>query len=111
MIFSDFPVQQGVDVPYAIDAATDRANKFSAFQLLWREGCKSLYHVESVDCRAAAFRLTLEHLLSGARVVDTRSTQYKGLVDALSKQWTKKWPNGQLTPDADIPPEIPSCML
>jgi hypothetical protein len=105
--FYDFPIHQGVDVPNAIDAATDRANKLSAFQLLWREGCKSLYHVESVDCRAAAFRLTLQHLLSGARGFDTSVAQYQGLVSSLSKQWLKKWPNGLLIPDADIPNRNP----
>jgi hypothetical protein len=105
--FYDFPIHQGVDVPYAIDAATDRANKFSAIQLLWREGCKSLYHVESVDCRAAAFRLMLGHLLSGARVFDTPSAQYKGLVSALSKRWSHKWPHGLLIPDPDIPNRNP----
>ncbi len=105
--FYDFPIRQGVDIPNAIDAATDRANKFSAFQLLWREGCKSLYNVESVGCRAAAFRLTVEHLLSGARVFDTRSSPYKSLASELSKQWSKKWPNGLLIPDADIPNRNP----
>jgi hypothetical protein len=105
--FYDFPIHQGVDVPYAIDAATDRANKFSAFQLLWREGCKSLYNVESVDCRAAAFRLMLAYRLSGARVFDSQSAQYKGLASALSKQWGKKWPQGLLVPDADIPNRNP----
>ncbi len=105
--FYDFPILQGVDVPNAIDAATDRANKLSAFQLLWREGCKSPYNVESVDCRAAAFRLTLQHLLSGARGLDTGVAQYQGLVSSLSKQWLKKWPNGLLIPDADIPNRNP----
>ena len=105
--FYDFPILQGVDVPYAIDAATDRANKLSAFQLLWREGCKSLYNVESVGCRAAVFRLALQHMLSGAHGVDTGTPEYQGVVSSLAKQWLKKWPNGLLIPDADIPNRNP----
>ena len=39
--FYGFPIEQGVDIPFAIDSATDRANEFSAYQLLWQEGCEA----------------------------------------------------------------------
>jgi hypothetical protein len=86
--FYGFPVAQGVEVPAAIDAATDRANRIAVYQLLWREGdC----------CRAGFFTAALQHRLSG------------GLHEPGPelRAWKLRWPNGLAIPDPDIPNRNP----
>jgi cytochrome c5 len=34
-----FPLEVGVEVPFAFQSSADRANLLAAYQLLWREGC------------------------------------------------------------------------
>lgn len=91
--FYGFPIALGVDVPAAIDAATDRANRIAVYQLLWREGCGS------AECRAAAFTSALQHRLSGGL--------HEGMGDPLRKAWEARWPNGLAIPDPDIPNRDP----
>lgn len=91
--FYGFPIALGVDVPAAIDAATDRANRIAVYQLLWREGCGS------DDCRAAAFTSALQHRLSGGL--------HEGMGDPLRKAWEARWPWGLAIPDPDIPNRDP----
>jgi hypothetical protein len=91
--FYGFPITQGVDVPAAIDAATDRANRIAVYQLLWREGCAS------GECRAAAFRSALQHRLSGGL--------HEGTGEELRRTWETRWPHGLAIPDPDIPNRDP----
>lgn len=91
--FYGFPIAQGVEVPAAIDAATDRANRIAVYQLLWREGCGS------GECRAAAFRAALQHRLSGGL--------HEGMGDELRRNWDARWPQGLAIPDPDIPNRDP----
>ena len=91
--FYGFPIAQGVEVPAAIDAATDRANRIAVYQLLWREGCGSS------ECRAAAFRSALQHRLSGGL--------HEGMGEELRRAWEAKWPHGLAIPDPDIPNRNP----
>lgn len=91
--FYGFPIALGVDVPAAIDAATDRANRIAVHQLLWREGCGS------DECRAAAFTSALQHRLSGGL--------HEGMGEELRKAWEARWPHGLAIPDPDIPNRDP----
>ncbi|HEX5718569.1 MAG TPA: hypothetical protein VF179_20580 [Thermoanaerobaculia bacterium] len=91
--FYGFPIAQGVDVPAAIDAATDRANRIAVYQLLWREGCGS------DECRAAAFTSALQHRLSGGL--------HEGMGEELQRAWQVRWPHGLAIPDPDIPNRDP----
>jgi hypothetical protein len=52
--FYGIPVERGVDVPYAIDNASERANGFALTQLLWQEGCGG-NDVTGHRCRAGLF--------------------------------------------------------
>jgi hypothetical protein len=95
--FYGFPVELGVDEPYAIDVATDRANLLSAWQLLWDEGCGG--SPEGVSCRAALFAAALRLRLAGGRAVDVRPAALGG---TLAARWRARWPRGLAVPTADI---------
>jgi hypothetical protein len=95
--FYGFPIAQGVDVPAAIDAATDRANRIAVYQLLWREGCGSN------ECRAAAFISALQYRLSGG----LSGGLHEGMGEELQRAWEVRWPHGLAIPDPDIPNRDP----
>ena len=105
--FYGIPPGQGVDVPYAIDNATDRANLFSAFQRVWRDGCE-VSRREGIACRAQLFTLALQYRLSGARDVDRRAAAYRDVVvPTLLRGWQQRWPRGLAIPNPDIPNRDP----
>ena len=105
--FYGIPPGQGVDVPYAIDNATDRANLFSAFQRVWRDGCQ-VSRQEGIACRAQLFTLALQYRLSGARDVDRRAAAYRDVVvPTLLRGWQQRWPRGLAIPNPDIPNRDP----
>ena len=93
--FYGFPIALGVEVPAAIDAATDRANRIAVYQLLWREGCGS------EACRAAAFLAALQYRLSGG----LSGGLHEGMGGELRNAW--RWPHGLAIPDPDIPNRDP----
>jgi hypothetical protein len=64
--FYGIPVERGVDVPYAIDNASERANGFALTQRLWLEGCGG-NDVTAQRCRAGLFAATLRHALAGGQ--------------------------------------------
>jgi hypothetical protein len=101
--FYGFPVRQGVDIPQAFDDATDRANLFSASQLLWRAGCGRSQAPSSIACRADLLTLTLQYLLNGKRRIESRSVND---TDRFTREflarWQEQWPHGLLVPDPDI---------
>jgi hypothetical protein len=102
--FYAFPIHQGIDVPNALDDATDRANEFSAAQLLWQEGCeRTASRSESINCRADLVRFLLQDRLSGSRGFDTRSPRYTDqFAPRFLQDWEAKWPEGLLIPNPDI---------
>lgn len=103
-----FPVRQGIDVPNAIDEATDRANEFSTFQLVWQEGCESAHAPsDSIQCRAALFRFLLQSRLNGSPS-GLRLPPYRDeFVPRLAMQWQEKWPQGLQVPNPDLPNRNP----
>ena len=84
--FYQFPSHVGIDIPNALDEATDRANQLSAYQLFWQDGCAF------VACRADLFRLVLQYRLTGGNAFSPQ----------FIKRWNEKWPKGLLIPNPDI---------
>lgn len=97
---------RGVDVPYAIDIAVKRANRFALTQRLWREGCGGEDR-PALRCRAGLFTAALQHALSGGRQ-GMRSGDFMATVDApLRSHATRRWPAGLAVGTADIPNRNP----
>jgi hypothetical protein len=95
------PISEGVDVPAAIDAATDRANRLAVYQLLWREGCGE--GDAAVRCRATAFTGALQLRLSGGLGYDAG----EAFLNIARRSWATRWPQGLALPDPDIPNRDP----
>lgn len=101
--FYGLPVAVGVDVPNAIDAATDRANRIAVDQLLWREGCGSGETEWAIRCRAAAFTAALQRRLSGGLHHGESAERFrKDFLDTAHRSWERRWPRGLAVPDPDI---------
>ena len=99
-------VARGVDIPNAIDDATDRATFFPAYQLLWREGCEGA--AAPARCRAALFGAVLQHRLSDGRSFDERAESFqRDFAPAFAAQWRSRWPGGLAIAGADIPNRDP----
>jgi mono/diheme cytochrome c family protein len=105
--FYGIRVDRGVDVPYAIDNATDRANLFAVQQLLWREGCGGV-EPDAVQCRAGLLTAALQYRLSGRQQFDSTSSDYRDQVAApLAAYGSKRWPNGLAIGNPDLPNRDP----
>lgn len=102
--FYRFPVRQGIDVPNAIDEATDRANELAAYQLLWREGCEAARSPgDSIQCRADMFRFLLHSRLTGSPPALRHLSGYRDqFVPRVATQWRDKWPQGLKIPNPDL---------
>ena len=122
--FYGVAVSRGVDVPFAIDTATDRANYFALYQLLWQQGCEppklhsqTTSHdkdrlLNAIQCRANLLTYTLQFLLSNGTAYDDQSQYYRNtIIPTLTRNWTKHWSNGLSIPDPDIPNRNPLLML
>ncbi|HEU5284649.1 MAG TPA: hypothetical protein VFU53_12605 [Burkholderiales bacterium] len=104
-------VARGVDEPYAIDNASDRANRLAAYQLLWREGCGG-DDARSAACRAAALVLALQYRLSGASQLDRDGRRYRvDYAPPLEARWRTLWPQGLSLPDPDLPNRDPGVRI
>ncbi|MFQ6022935.1 MAG: hypothetical protein ACE5NW_09445 [Acidiferrobacterales bacterium] len=96
-------------LPAAMDSATDRANLFSAYQLLWREGCGgSQSRAEAIRCRAGAFTAMLQHRLGAFSHFDKHARFYRDyFVPVLTDNWWERWPGGLYIPDPNIANRVP----
>ena len=104
--FYGIPPERGVDVPYAIDIATRRANGFALTQRLWREGCGDA-DPAAIRCRAGLFTAALRYVLSNGRVRESDSS-FKREVDApLRAAAARRWPGGLAIGSPDIPNRNP----
>jgi hypothetical protein len=108
-VFYGIPVARGVDVPNALDDATERANFFSVYQQLWREGCEDRRdRRKSTRCRAALLQALLQYRLSGERGFDETAPVYrKDLLALLDQTVRERWPGGLAIPNPDIPNRDP----
>ncbi|MGZ8268541.1 MAG: hypothetical protein ACXW20_12860 [Burkholderiales bacterium] len=100
--------ERGVDVPNAIDDATDRANLLSAYQFLWRWGCESAGEPSSAArCRAGLFAAALQHRLSGRQQFDADAPRYRDDVLAIFGKSASGRPALLKIPNPDIPNRDP----
>jgi len=84
-----------VEIPNAIDDATDRANLIGVMQRIWIEACDA-------KCRAAALIAALQYRLSGEKGFDREQ-----VAAAIAAGFRKRWPNGLAIPNPDIPNRDP----
>jgi mono/diheme cytochrome c family protein len=113
--FYGIAADRGVDVPYGLDNATDRANLFAAYQLLWRDGCEVPRDPErSARCRAGLFLAALQHRLSGRQQFDGAAASYREhVVPTLARNAREYWAAGLAIPNPDLPnrdPLVPSAI-
>ena len=98
--FHGIPVVTGVDIAYAIDNATDRANAFALTQKLWLEACG--FGEGADDCR----RALLIAPCSPHSTVGAASTMYRTATTAPCERSCREGrsglADGLLIPDADI---------
>lgn len=99
--FYGIAVQRGVDIPNAIDDATQRANRFAFAQLLWTEGCAAT--AAPAHCRATLLDAALQLRLSGRRAYRSDSAE----LAVIRMAWQRRWPAGLRLPNPDIPNRDP----
>ncbi len=105
--FLGLPISVGVDVPNAMDDATDRANLYAAYQALWREGCGKS-STESRWCRALALRAALQYRLTKERGFDQSSAAFtRGFLAPFKRNWQNHWRDGLRISNNDIPNRDP----
>ncbi|WP_418317181.1 hypothetical protein [Piscinibacter sakaiensis] len=103
-------VRRGVDVPNAIDDASDRANLFGVWQLLWRRGCGD--GNDGSRCRAALWLAALQYRLSDGRDFDRGAAQWQqAFVPRFERQWRALWPGGLAVANPDVPNRDPLTAL
>jgi hypothetical protein len=101
--FDGLPIRIGVDVPNAVDDATDRANLFSAYESLWWNGCGT-----SRRCRTRALVAALQYRLTNERRFDFQSERFQqDFLVPFKKNWQTRWPDGLKIPSNDIPNRDP----
>jgi len=97
---------RGVDIPYAIDIATDRANGFALSQRLWREGCGG-NDLPARRCRAGLFGAALRHALSGGQTWQPDANFRTNVADRLTAEARRHWPGGLAIGNPDLPNRNP----
>jgi len=108
-VFYGIEPDRGVDIPYALDNATDRANLLAAYQLLWRDGCEVAANREaSARCRAALFVAALQYRLSGRQQFDRAEMRFRDhVLPVFARNAREYWPSGLRIPNADLPNRDP----
>ena len=107
--FYGIPLRAGVDIPNAIDAATDRANLIPAIQFIWQQACAAAPDsLEARQCRGQALRFALQYRLSGSLQFARADTpDWQRFTAPLLSRWQNQWPRGLLISSPDIPNRIP----
>jgi len=104
--YQGVPIHRGVDLPNAIDDATDRANLLGVWQLLWRAGCGD--GEAGARCRAAVLVAALQYRLTDARAFDERSSAWRDeVLPAFGRAQNARWPDGLAIPNPDVPNRDP----
>jgi len=104
--FHGIPPNRGVDVPYAIDLATRRANGYALTQRLWGEGCGN-GDLASRRCRAGLFAAALRHALSDGQPWPADTTFTATVAARLGVETKRLWPGGLAIGSADLPNRNP----
>jgi hypothetical protein len=103
--YGGLPWRHGVDVPLAIDEATERANLLPVAQRIWQDGCADPDPAAAIACRARLFERTVLARLGGP-VAPTPLAADPALAP-LVRHWRAHWGAGLLVPDPDIPNRQP----
>ncbi|MBS0346873.1 MAG: hypothetical protein JSR69_10455 [Proteobacteria bacterium] len=103
--FYGIPPQRGVDVPYAIDNAVRRANRFALAQRLWREGCGD--GEAGRRCRAGLFAAALRLRLADGRMAVPDATFEASVGRPLRATAARRWPAGLAIGRPDLPNRNP----
>ena len=105
--FAGVPVDRGVDIPNAIDTATDHANMLGVWQRLWHDGCGK-DDADGRRCRGAAVLAALQYRLGGERGFDTDAAGWReDFLPLFARQWRARWPAGLAIPNPDLPSRDP----
>jgi mono/diheme cytochrome c family protein len=104
--FHGIAARRGVDLPYAIDNASDRANGLALTQLLWRQGCGG-DEPAAQRCRAGLFAASLRHALSGGQVWVGDAAFADAVATPLRNEARRRWPQGLAVGSADLPNRDP----
>ncbi len=104
--FYGIPVERGVDIPYAIDNATERANGFALTQRLWREGCGGS-DAAAHRCRAGLFVATLRQALTGGQSWTADAAFEQTVATPLRAEARRRWPGGLAIGNPDLPNRNP----
>jgi hypothetical protein len=103
--FYGLNLDRGVDVPNAIDNATDRANELALHQLLWREGCGE--GDTGLVCRARLFEEVVRYKLSQERLVQRSAAYRRDVGERIAQSARGRWPQGLALGNPDIPNRDP----
>lgn len=105
--FAGVPVDRGVDIPNAIDTATDQANMLGVWQKLWHDGCGK-DDGAGRRCRGAAVLAALQYRLGGERGFDTHAASWReDFLPVFAREWHARWPAGLAIPNPDLPSRDP----
>ena len=104
--FYGIPLDRGVDIPYAIDNATERANGFALTQRLWREGCGDA-DLPARRCRAGLFSAALRHALAGGQAWLPDANFEQTVSAALRATAFHRWSGGLAIGNPDLPNRNP----
>jgi hypothetical protein len=101
--FYGIPSFTGIDIPGLIGFSADRANLFSTYQLIWKEGCNSSSGADSVNCRAQALFAALRYRLAANTHAGTRKDLARAtLSEQFRLTWAQKWPIGLAIPSREL---------
>jgi hypothetical protein len=100
-IFHGVPAKVAIDVADAVDTATDRANRLSAWQRIWIDGCGR--DTAGIECRADLLAAALRYVLAGGRHLRGADGERARIASALTERWPEAWPGGLAIPNPDIP--------
>jgi mono/diheme cytochrome c family protein len=103
--FYGIPVGRGVDVPYAIDNAVRRANRFALTQRLWREGCGG--GEAGARCRGGLFEAALRLRLDDGRAPPPDAAFEAAVARPLRASAARLWPAGLAIGRPDLPNRNP----
>jgi hypothetical protein len=101
--FHGVAARVGVDIPDAIDSATDRANRFSLYQRIWADGCGGSTSSSSARCRGDYLVAALRYGLAGQRHARAADTERAAMALTLAQHWPTVWPGGLAVANPDIP--------
>lgn len=104
--FYGIPPERGVDIPYAIDNATGRANGFALTQRLWQEGCGAA-DLDARRCRAGLLTAALRHALADGQRWLPDANFEQNVSATIRREAHHRWPGGLAVGNPDLPNRNP----